>query len=494
MTSKQFLEPLDRIAIALMLVLSLLIGILVWSGDRTLPRVRNFGWQDKQVGAEDNSFILTFSRPMEQASVEANLQIEPLLPGKISWAGRRMAYTLLQPVPYGIKYKVQLSGATDRVTNVGGKQNGKLIEQFIGKFSSRDRAFAYVGVEKAEQGRLILYNLTQQEKSILTPPNLVVTDFKPYPASDRIVFSAIPKSNQRKGLVEQQLYTVTTGINYQSPEPPETESNRSGKVELILDNKNYQNVKFDLSPDGQTIVVQRVSRRNSEEFGLWVVQPNAEPKPLGNQPGGDFVIAPDSTTVAIAQGLGVAILPLKPQANPLDFLPKFGMVLSFAKDGTAATMVKFNPDYTRSLFLVTNQGVQKELLRTNGSIIDAKFDPASTTLFCLLTQLLKGEQDRELPYLVAIDLKTAKLTPLLELPEQRDIQMSMSPDGLALLFDRVVTTTVPPKGESLTTSDGQAIASSSLWILPLTPDTPESTAGLQLEQLPIPGFHPRWLP
>jgi hypothetical protein len=308
------------------------------------------------------------------------------------------------------------------------------------------------------------------------------------------VFSAIPKSNQRKGLVEQQLYTVTTGINYQSPEPPETESNRSGKVELILDNKNYQNVKFDLSPDGQTIVVQRVSRRNTEEFGLWVVQPNAEPKPLGNQPGGDFVIAPDSATVAIAQGLGVAILPLQPQANPLDFLPKFGMVLSFAKDGTAATMVKFNPDYTRSLFLVTNQGVQKELLRTNGSIIDAKFDPASTTLFCLLTQLLKGEQDRELPYLVAIDLKTAKLTPLLELPEQRDIQMSMSPDGLALLFDRIVTTPVPPKGENLTTSDGQAIASSSLWILPLTPDTPESTAGLQLEQLPIPGFHPRWLP
>jgi hypothetical protein len=48
------------------------------------------------------------------------------------------------------------------------------------------------------------------------------------------------------------------------------------------------------------------------------------------------------------------------------------MVLSFARDGSAAAMVKFNTDYTRSLFLVTNQGLQKELLRTTGSILSGE--------------------------------------------------------------------------------------------------------------------------
>jgi hypothetical protein len=74
------------------------------------------------------------------------------------------------------------------------------------------------------------------------------------------------------------------------------------------------------------------------------------------------LITPDSNALALLQGQGVAILPLKPGAKPLDFIPKFGQVLSFARDGSAAAMVQFNADPaqpTRSLFLVTNQAFRK---------------------------------------------------------------------------------------------------------------------------------------
>src|SRR4028118_1692504 len=106
LTSKKLLQPIDRVALGVMLVLSLLIGILLLSGDRTAARVRDFSWQDKQVGAEDTAFILTFSRPMNHASVEANLQINPPIPGKFSWAGRRMAYTFVSALPYGTQYQI----------------------------------------------------------------------------------------------------------------------------------------------------------------------------------------------------------------------------------------------------------------------------------------------------------------------------------------------------------------------------------------------------
>jgi hypothetical protein len=43
------------------------------------------------------------------------------------------------------------------------------------------------------------------------------------------------------------------------PEP--TEASPRGNSTLVLDNRNYQNLKFDLSADGQTIVVQRVNRK-----------------------------------------------------------------------------------------------------------------------------------------------------------------------------------------------------------------------------------------
>ncbi len=524
-TSKSFLQPLDRVAIALMVVLSLLIALLLWQGNAVVPRVRDFSWQDKQVGAEDTSFTLTFSRPMDINSVEANLQIDPPLPGKISWAGRRMAYTLLAPAPYGTSYKVQLHGARDRFTS----GYSKLIQPFSGTFRTRDRALVYLGVEKEEQGRLVLYNLTQQQKTILTPKNLVVVDFKPYPSGEKILFSATEQTSDRQSILSSRLYTLTTGIQYDKAAaysgtaitgqnylnrprlpflPPQaSEHNPAGKIDLVLDNKDYQNLKFDLSADGQKIVVQRVNQRHGE-VGLWVLRPNKKPQQLETQQAGDFMITPDSAAVAVAQGQGLAILPLSEAKKPTDFLPQFGMVLDFAKDGTTGAMVKFNSDYTRSLFLV-RQGAQKQLLRTTGSILNCQFDPLGQNLYCLLTQLLDGEEYQEQPYLAAIDL-TGKQTPLVVLPNQRDVQMSLSPDGLALLFDQVVTTSLNSSAlNTPLTDEGEAIATSRLWLLPLLPvtsvgETPNGKQAasnlrslppqLQPQQLPLPGFHPRWLP
>ena len=502
--SKPFLQPLDRVVIALMLVLSILIGLLLWQGNGVAPKVRNFSWQDQQVGVEDTSFILTFSRPMDTKSVEANLRIEPPLPGKTSWAGRRMAYTLIAPAPYGNNYKVQLQGVQDRSATETGDAK-KLIQPFVGQFSSRDRALVYVGVEGEEQGRLMLYNLTQQQKTLLTPKELIIVDFKPYPGGDRVLFSAIERRRApTSGLPLSQLYTVTTGIQHVSKTasnsflaPGSTTPATAGKIDLVLDNKDYQNLRFDLAPDGQTIVVQRVNKSNPGAFDLWVLRPNQQPQPLQTQPGGDFMITPDSQSVAVAQGQGVAMLPLAaPAKKPQDFLPQFGMVLGFAQDGSEAAMVKFNQDYTRSLFLLTNQGVQKELLRTTGSILSAQFDPLKQTLYCLLTQLVKGKTYKEQPYVAAVDLKTGNQIPLLLLPDQRDVQMSLSPDGLALLFDQVVTanSTERPPADGLRTNEGQAIATSRLWLLPLLPPTSKSaTSAVQPEQLLLPGLHPRWL-
>ncbi len=496
--SKLFFQSLDRVAIALMVVLSLLIGLLLLPGDAVAPRVRDFSWQDKKVGAEDTSFTLTFTRPMDIKSVEENLQIDPPLPGKFSWAGRRMAYTVLAPAAYGNSYQVQLNGAQDSFI----EEEDRLIQPFRGSFRTRDRAFVYLGVEAEEQGRLVLYNLTQQQKTILTPKNLVVVDFKSYPAGEKILFSATERTNNRSGLLSAALYTVTTGIEpNQVPSksflPYQTADEQpSGKIELVLDSKDYQNLKFDLSADGQIIVVQRVSQRNPGEFGLWILRPNTKPQPLKTEPGGDFIITPDSAAVAVAQGEGVAILPLQSGAKPMDFLPQFGMVLEFAQNGSKAAMVRFNSDYTRSLFLVTNQGVQKELLRTTGSILSCQFDPLSPNLYCLLTQLLGGEEYQEQPYLAVIDVNSGKQKPLVLLPNHRDVQMSLSPDGLGLLFDQVVTATPESNSSQINTprtNEGEVIATSRIWVLPLMPPNSEHLP-MQPEQLPLPGFHPLWLP
>ena len=118
MTLKRLSQPIDKIAIALITFLALIIGLLLWGGttcdDNCIfhpgAKVNDFSWQNKTIGGEDRAFILTFNRPIDRASVEQNLAIKPPLPGKISWSGLRMAYTLETPAPYGETYHLALTG------------------------------------------------------------------------------------------------------------------------------------------------------------------------------------------------------------------------------------------------------------------------------------------------------------------------------------------------------------------------------------------------
>jgi dipeptidyl aminopeptidase/acylaminoacyl peptidase len=496
--SYKLIQPLDRVAIAVMLLLSMLIGLIIWKGDAVKPSVRNFTWENQQIGAEDLSFSLTFSRPMDFKSIEENLKIEPPLAGKTSWAGRRIVYTLLTPAPYGTNYQVKLEKGKDKYSQAEGKN--RVMQPFTGSFTTRNRVILYIGSAPDIQGQLILYNLTQEQKKVLTPKDLIVMDFEPFPNGEKILFSA--RSSKNSDLLSAQLYTVTTGIPSQIGKETET----PGKVDLILDNKEYQNLKFDLSADGKIIVIQRGKRDNPGDFALWYLSTSNDnsaekptPKRLQGQPGGDFLITPDSKAVAVSQGQGTAIVSLDGDSNkPLDFLPQFGLVQAFSKDGSQAAMVKFNTDYTRDLFLVTNQGVQKQLLKTTGSILSCQFDPASPSLYCLVTQLISKEQYIEQPYLVSIDLKTGKQKPLLILPPaQRNVQTSLAPDGLGFLFDQVVpiaNNTTPLPANTLKTDDGEPIASSSLWLMPMLPIADNTNIDIKPEQLPLMGFHPHWLP
>ncbi len=71
--------------------------------------------------------------------------------------------------------------------------------------------------------------------------------------------------------------------------------------------------------------------------------------------------------------------------------------------------------------------------------------------------------------------------------------MSLSPDGLELLLDRVVAKKSEPVAGDLRTEGGSAIVSSTLILLNLK-KAPVSNNSLLPEELPLKGFHPRWLP
>ena len=495
-------QPIDKLAIALIVLLSLIMGLLIWGGtaceDECLfhagAKVSSFSWQNKTIGGQDRAFILNFNRPMDRDSVEENLKITPPLPGKISWSGLRLAYTLDDPAPYGETYQVTLAGAKERFPNQ--EQSGAKIQPFDAQFRSRDRALAYVGTEGEERGRLVLSNWTRSQKTILTPQNLTVFDFKPNPQGNYLLFSAADSSQGIEGIRYLQLYSVSTQVN--------SSTENSWEVKLVLDNRKYQNNKFDISQDGTTIVVQRLNRNNPTDYGLWKIVDGKSPQLISNNQVGDFLITPDSQAVAAAQGEGIALLPLKERAEPLDFLSRFGRVLDFTADGTGAAMINYNTDredlkYTRSLYYVNSQGIEKELLTTDGSIQNCQFDPAAEHLYCWLTELAKKEVYIEKPYLAQINLKTGKINTLVTIPKYQESQVSVAPDGLGILFERSEAT--PPSriggapGLSLNKVyfDTPGEKKNSIWLAIPTLDVANKTI-FEIEQLPFIGFYPQWLP
>ena len=496
MNQTQISQPIDKLAISLIVLLALIMGLLIWGGntcdDRCLfhtgARVNNFSWQDRIIGGQDRAFILTFNRPMDRLSVEKNLNITPPLPGKVSWSGLRLAYTLDKPAPYGKTYHISLSGARERFPNQ--EQLGEEIQPFQAEFKSRDRVLVYIGTQGEEEGRLVLYNWTRQQKTILTPKNLTVFDFQPYPQGDDLLFSAAETALGLEGIGYLKLYKVPAQLN--------PRNNITAQIKLILDNQNYQNNKFAITQDGKTIVVQRLDRNNPDNYGLWKIDDQTETKlnKRSNSPQlitdaqiGDFLLTPDSQTVAVAQGEGIALLPLKAQAEAIDFLPRFGQVLDFSADGRAAAMIDYNTDskqlkYTQSLIYLNNQGIQKELLNTSGSIQNCQFEPTAKRLYCWLTELEIGEEYVEKPYLAEINLATGIITSLVSVPQYQESQLSIAPDGLGILFER------SPDNISANASINQQ---NTMWLLSPQLDATQPNQ-INVEQLPFTGLNPQWLP
>jgi hypothetical protein len=456
-------QILDRWVVGITLLSVIIIAILLGLGQHSAPKVREFNWQHQKVGADHLQMVLTFNRLMDPASVEAHWQIDPPLLGRFNWQGRRLVYTLTQPAPYGQLYQVNLPEAQD--------QQGRAMQApFVGEFRTPDRQFLMIGVREETRGRLLLTNLETQSQTLLTPPDLKVIQFVPVADGETVYYFATADTVQN-----QDLYQLSLS---------------SFESRLLLEHRSLQNLRLKVSPRTDLAIVERIDPSDLGQTQLWIKPAGKKAfrrLKLSTEVGGDFLITPDDTSVIMAQGQGLAILPLDPSVPAETFLAQYGQVLAIKRDGSAAAMIKFNTDFTSSLWIVSNTGVTREVLSTEGSILAGEFAPTGTTFYCLVSRANPTDLT-ESPELVALNWQTNTQIPIARANFPQELNFSVAPDGGSLLYSLLQPSDGVPDPKAPLSQIGQSIVDGQVWLLNLRDPHPGS------EPLEMAGVNVAWIP
>jgi dipeptidyl aminopeptidase/acylaminoacyl peptidase len=366
--------------------------------------------------------------------------------------------------------------------------------------SAPEKMFGYIATDGENRGRLMVQKVGEAKSNTVSPAGFLVKDFRFLPNSQAVLFAAVPVTKDIAQISSPQIYQ--TNITNGSPK-------------LVLDNKEYQNIKFEITPDGKIMVVHRVSSKNPGEFGIFAIDIETSKTLQRVSQGGSFAITPDSTAIAVSEGDGVTIKPFKDGSKFANFSNKFGRILSFASNGSAALLEKYNDNYTRDLFIVSDKGVEKKLLTVSGEIQAAQFTADGQGVYGIVAELASipkphnhdhdnhqdGDEEEEAadtvgynsqPYLVAIEVATAKSTKLYKLHQQQGISMTLAPDGRSLIYDQVTTEKGTGTTQRLTAPDGQSITQSKLWMMPLPETINKVTTNNTPQDLKLAGYNPRW--
>lgn len=478
------LSLFDRTVGVIAIILVLLIAVVLLRGNQSPLMVTQYSWRNTNIGAQTQALTMTFNHPVDPDVMESGLVIDPPLTGKTIWQGRRWFYTLTDIPRYGTNYQLTLP--------LPAMVRGPRGQDFTSLITSRARALAYIGVAGEERGRLILYNITnpqQPQKIILTPKDLTVRQFQIYPQGDRLVFTATDPT-RRGG--QQNIFTVTTGINNLNTQTKVL----PGKLERLWEDQDYDNQRIALAANGSMLVIARENAQNPADSGLWVAPSGENPRPLGIR-AEKFIVGPNGNFLAVGQEGGVGLIPLIPEAGAPHFLEAMEQALDFSADGKQLLLSQQNPDFSHSLIVYDLQErTQREVLRGPYPLISCRFDPRSQPrAYCLQADFIQreGEPVQPEPYLAVINLTDGQARPLLALPNYPEVDLTVAPDGLGLMFDQVATGPTLGSHDLLTNSQ-RSIVDGRVWLLPLPGDLATETDADPDPQELTAGFAPRWMP
>ena len=424
-------RTLEQVFFPFAAVIGLVLGSMLLLGDQSKPQVKDSNLVDQKLRPEKAYMLFTFNRPMDRASIEKGFTINPPVMGKFSWSGKRFAFTPKNPLAYGQKYDLQMMGKD---------QTGKVMIPFKSTITTPVRKFFYVGTEGSEKDHLFAVNFESKQQQQLTPNNQVVLKFSPHPNGSKAYYFAF-RPEDKTSLLEQD-YQSLYEVNF-------AQSDKASS-QFIADFKQWSNIDFALSPDGNNLLIQRLKKDSTPEFGLWLL--NTNKSNLDWQPfyysqlSGAVSFTPDSGALAgiDSGGLVIAPLPTEQKKKPQpEFITGYAQFFDFSADGQSALVSRYDAAFRSELVILRTSGQIQKIITTEATLSRAQFDPLRQYAYVILLFEPKQVEGRQHYQLVRFDLKTGKQKELWNQMDRNLIAFDLSPDGKYILAEH--TKSVPLK-------------------------------------------------
>ncbi|NPV77731.1 MAG: hypothetical protein HPY59_15325 [Anaerolineae bacterium] len=194
----RLLSPFDRLVLAILLGLGLLLAGVVVAGWWAEARLPVSGSVDQAVGSR-GPFELRFEQEMQPESVEERIEITPSVAGKFTWEGSKVRFWPAMPLEIGSVYRITLRPGSKSAS-------GRVINR-VAAWDFTVRSPSVVFVHPADQPDLWIYAPEGRSLKQLTRTGGKVFDYGASTGGDHIILSVM---NAMDG-IDLWLYMRATG-------------------------------------------------------------------------------------------------------------------------------------------------------------------------------------------------------------------------------------------------------------------------------------------
>jgi hypothetical protein len=327
-------------------------------------KVRDFSWEKIEVSPMNQQMSFVFNEVPDRQAVEASLVFSPQIKWRSSWLGRKWIVTLEEPLQHGQSYEVEIP-----------------LAHYGSYFETSSKRLFYIDSSREDQRLLVELKTQTGEQSVVSPADLAVVDYEFNPKKEEVVMLATPVEQL---LLEGEMNVVPNLYRLDL---------KSKKAELLAGTEHQVNFNFAISPDGERIVLDRLSldmEGSPNGRGLYIHSAwRGWTQFWQKEAVGDVLqFAPDSSWLLLLDMNRFTMVPLNASDGEPQLIGEYFNSYGFSRDGALALFTQWagGAPYatTNELVVLHSDGRKENLLQNIGEIQNVIFSPEFEVYYLLI--------------------------------------------------------------------------------------------------------------